>query len=140
MTSCSSGIGVQVGPQLLPGDPPVGGRLDRDHPFGRDAVLGAPVGDGLGGQRLAVCLEELAREGGLAADEVAGALDGGGAGDVVGHVRLSGENYSSLLQRSTGHIQARFEVQQTSGICKEIGRTYCRERVCQYLYIWVVEV
>src|SRR3546814_12070012 len=131
MTSCSSGIGVQVGPQLLPGDPPVGGRLDRDHPFGRDAVLGAPVGDGLGGQRLAVCLEELAREGGLAADEVAGALDGGGAGDVVGHVRLSGENYSSLLQRSTGNIQAIFAVQPTSGICKEIGRASCRERVCQ---------
>src|SRR3546814_14319454 len=121
MTSCSSGIGVQVGPQLLPGDPPVGGRLDRDHPFGRDAVLGAPVGDGLGGQRLAVCLEELAREGGLAADEVAGALDGGGAGDAVGHVRLSGETYSSLLQRSTGNRTVERRVGQGVSVSVDLG-------------------
>src|SRR3546814_10248103 len=75
--------------------------------------------------------DRLAREGGLAADEVAGALDGGGAGDVVGHVRLSGENYSSLLQRSTGNIQAIFAVQPTSGICK-VARMELGARIAHY--------
>src|SRR3546814_17630408 len=75
--------------------------------------------------------DRLAREGGLAADEVAGALDGGGAGDVVGHVRLSGENYSSLLQRSTGNIQAIFAVQPKSGICK-VASMELGDRIAHY--------
>src|SRR3546814_5347473 len=56
---------------------------------------------------------------------------GGGAGDVVGHVRLSGENYSSLLQRSTGNIQAIFAVQPTSGICK-VARMELGARIAHY--------